>query len=177
MWFGTGHAPAKPKTPAEKAAAPAPDSLPARLTAIIHGAIGALKHPLRARAGAQLLNGVLPLLTEAMSGWAQGSQLDTPSFAHHFFHRDADDPVVTSLRDAAVGAKTATSQSQLAAASEQLANAMTIVGLDRWARFVAHAVERVRDTTTNPNIPVQFRGTGGGTQYFTKDPQAFRRLP
>lgn len=33
------------------------------------------------------------------------------------------------------------------------------------------------DTTTNPNIPVQFRGGGGGTQYFTLNPQAFSRAP
>jgi hypothetical protein len=29
----------------------------------------------------------------------------------------------------------------------------------------------------NPNIPLQFRGKGGGTQFFTKNPQSFRRSP
>ena len=65
--------------------------------------------------------GLLPRLTEAMAAWAQGSRLDAQSFAHHFFHRDAADQVVTSLRDAAVGAATATRQDELAAASKHLA--------------------------------------------------------
>jgi len=62
-----------------------------------------------------LREGILLPPIEAISGWAQGSQMDAPSFAHHFFQRDADDPIVTSLRSAAVGAKTATPQDQLAA--------------------------------------------------------------
>jgi hypothetical protein len=47
--------------------------------------------------------------------------VDAQSFAHHFFHRDAADQVVTYLRDAAVGAATATRQDKLAAASKHLA--------------------------------------------------------
>jgi hypothetical protein len=80
-----------------------------------------------------------------MTAWAQGGRMDAQSFAYDFFHRDADDRVVTSLRDAAMGAATATRQDELAAA--------------------------------NPNIPLQFRGKGGGTQFFTKNPQSFRRSP
>jgi hypothetical protein len=148
MWFGDGHAPPKLKTPTDRASAPAPASLPARLTAVIHGAVGALKRPARAVAEAQLRAGLLPRLTEAMGAWAQGSRMDSASFAHHFFHRDAEDPVVTSLRAAAVGAATATRPDALAAASTQLANAMTAVQLDWWPRFVAHALERARDPVT-----------------------------
>jgi hypothetical protein len=33
------------------------------------------------------------------------------------------------------------------------------------------------DTTNNPNIPLQFRGKGGGTQFFTQNPESFRRSP
>jgi hypothetical protein len=83
-----------------------------------------------------------------MTAWAQGSRLDAQSFAYHFFHRDADDPVVTSLRDAAVGAATATRQDELAAASKHLADAMTNEGLDTWPRFVAQALERARNPAT-----------------------------
>ncbi len=83
--------------------------------------------------------GLLPRLTEAMATWARGSRLDAQSFAYHFFHSDADDRVVTSLRDAAMGAATATRQDELAAASKHLADAMTSEGLDRWPRFIAHA--------------------------------------
>ncbi len=49
-WFGHGTAPPKLKTPVEKAPVPAPDSLPARLTAVIHGALGALKRSARTQA-------------------------------------------------------------------------------------------------------------------------------
>jgi hypothetical protein len=145
-WFGHGTAPRKLKTTVEKAPAPAPDSLPARLTAVIHGALGALKRS--AQAKSQLRGGLLPRLTEAMAAWTQGSRLDAHSFAFHFFHSDADDRVVTSLRDAAVGAATATRQDELAAASKHLADAMTAEGLDRWPRFVAHALERARNPAT-----------------------------
>ncbi len=93
-WFGHGTAPPKLKTPVEKALAPAPDSLPARLTAVIHGALGALKRSARAQAESKLRAGLLPRLTEAMTAWAQGSRLDAHSFAFHFFHSDADDRVV-----------------------------------------------------------------------------------
>jgi hypothetical protein len=92
--------------------------------------------------------GLLPRLTEAMTAWAQGSRLDAQSFAHHFFHRDAADAVVTSLRDAAVGVATATRQDELAAASKHLADAMTAEALDTWPRFVAHALARARDPAT-----------------------------
>jgi hypothetical protein len=132
----------------EKAPAPAPDSLPARLTAVIHGALGALKRSARAQAESQLRAGLLPRLTEAMAAWAQGSRLNAQSFAYHFFHWDAADAVVTSLRDAAVGAATATRQDELAAASKHLADAMTAEGLDTWPRFIAHALERARNPAT-----------------------------
>jgi hypothetical protein len=137
-----------PKRYQKKAPPPAPDSLPARLTAVIHGALGALKRSARAQAESQLRSGLLPRLTEAMTAWAQGSRLDAQSFAHHFFHRDGDDQVVTSLRDAALGAAMATRQDELAAASKRLADAMTTEGLDGWPRFIAHALERARNPAT-----------------------------
>jgi hypothetical protein len=137
-----------PKRYQKKAPPPAPDSLPARLTAVIHGALGALKRSARAQAESQLRSGLLPRLTEAMTAWAQGSLLDAHSFAYHFFHRDADDQVVTSLRDAAVGAAMATRQDELAAGSKHLADAMTAEGLDTWPRFVAQALERARNPAT-----------------------------
>jgi hypothetical protein len=79
--------------------------------------------------------------------WLTGG-VDAPSFAYHFFHRDADDQVVASLRDAAMGAATATRQDALAAASKHLADAMTTEGLDTWPRFVTQALERARNPAT-----------------------------
>ncbi len=116
-------------------------------------------------------SGLLPRLTEAMTAWAQGSRLDAQSFAHHFFHRDADDPVVTSLRDAAVGAATATRQDELAAASNHLADAITTEGLDTWPRFIAHALERARHPATlaavtnslQPVLPAPAAGKAPGS--------------
>ncbi len=45
----------------------------------------------------------LEKLTEAMAAWIYGSKMDGVSFAHHFFDRDADDPVVGSFAGGGIG--------------------------------------------------------------------------
>jgi hypothetical protein len=83
-----------------------------------------------------------------MTAWVRGSRMDAASFGSHFFGRAADDPVVGSLRAAVSEAVEATTRPQLAAASGDLAKAMTAVGLDGWPRFVADAQARAHEKAT-----------------------------
>jgi hypothetical protein len=83
-----------------------------------------------------------------MAAWVHGSKMDAASFARHFFGRAADDPVVGSLRAAVSEAVEATTRPQLAAASGDLAKAITAVGLDGWPRFVADAQARAHEKAT-----------------------------
>jgi len=114
----------------------------------VHGAIGALPRKQRPLAESQLQAGTLEKLTEAMAAWIYGIKMDAASFAHHFFDRAADDPVVASLRSAASDTVEATTRQQLAKASGELAEAMKAVGLDNWSRFVAKAQTRAHFKAT-----------------------------
>jgi hypothetical protein len=49
----------------------------------------------------QFQAGTREKLTEAMAAWIDGSQMESASFAHHFFDRVADDQAVGFLRAAA----------------------------------------------------------------------------
>ncbi len=146
-WFGHGTAPVKLKPIADKASS-TEDSLDERLRSLVHGAVGALAKRLRRQAETQLQAGTLGRLTEAMAAWVHGGKMDAASFARHFFGRAADDPVVGSLRAAVSEAVQATTRPQLAAASGDLAKAMTAVGLDGWPRFVADAQARAHEKAT-----------------------------
>lgn len=79
------------------------DGLDERLRTVVHGAIGALPRKLRDQAEQQLQAATLEKLTEAMAAWIYGSKMDGVSFAHHFFDRDADDPVVGSFAGGGIG--------------------------------------------------------------------------
>ena len=119
-----------------------------RIQAFAYGTIGALPHALRARATAQYASGNLARLTEAMTAWSSGTTLSNAEFADRFFGRAADDPVVAKLHDAARDVGSATSHAELREGSEKVANAMQVVGLDSWPRFIADAGRRARDPAT-----------------------------
>lgn len=87
-----------------------------------------------------------------MTAWIKGARLGEAAFAGRFFWRQADDPVAQNLHSVAVGAAKATSHADLRDASIKLADAMQIVGIDRWPRFVADASERARDPATHAAI-------------------------
>ncbi len=139
-WFGHGTAPRQPDE--VNARDEVAGSLDQRLLALAHGAIGALPPALRRQAEAQYRGATLSRLTETMTAWVRGGRLDQASFADRFFGRAPSDPVVRDLRDAALGAASATSQAEMREATEKLADAIKATGLDQWPRFVADAQER-----------------------------------
>lgn len=151
MWFGSGTAP-------DRGVDLAPDpsvtgkSADERALALAYGAIAALPVSLRVRAEAQYQHGTLPRLKEASTAWIRGTRLNQAAFAARFFGREADDPVVRNLHAAALGAATATSHADIRDAAGKLADAIKIVGIDRWLRFVADASERARDPATQAAI-------------------------
>ncbi len=148
MWFGSGHAPVKLKPIVEKDGSTTEQELEERLRTVVHGAIAALPRKFRPQAEAQFQSGTLETLTEAMAAWIYGGKMDAASFAHHFFDRDADDPVVASLRAAVSETVEAETRPQLAAASGHLADAIKTVGVDNWPRFVADARRRAHFKAT-----------------------------
>jgi hypothetical protein len=83
-----------------------------------------------------------------MTAWDDGAHLDQAQFAARFFDREADDPIVAKLRDAAGQASDAKNHTDLSQASESLAGAQKLVGMDRWHRFLADA----RSLLTNPTV-------------------------
>lgn len=151
MWFGSGTAP-------DRGVDLAPDpsvtgkSADERALALAYGAIAALPVSLRVRAEAQYQHGTLPRLKEASTAWIRGTRLNQAAFAARFFGREADGPVVRNLHAAALGAATATSHADIRDAAGKLADAIKIVGIDRWPRFVADASERARDPATQAAI-------------------------
>ncbi len=147
-WFGHGTAPVKLKPIVDKDGSTVEDSLEERLRTVAHGTIGALPRPLRRQVESQFQYGTLSKLTEAMASWIYGSKMDDVSFAHHFFGRHVDAPVVGFLRSAVSETVGATTRPQLAAASEHLADAIQAIGVDSWPRFVADAVKRAHDKVT-----------------------------
>jgi len=83
-----------------------------------------------------------------MTAWMRGIRLDQAAFAARFFGRAADDPVVKHLHSAILGAATATNHENIREASGKVAEAIKVVGVSQWPRFVADAAERVRDPAT-----------------------------
>ena len=145
MWFGHGTAPER--LGGSDTDGSASVGLGQRLLVLANGAIAVLSPSLRKRAEAQYHAGTLAHLTAAMTAWVRGNRLDQASFADRFFGRAADDPVVQKLRDATLGAASATSHMGMREAAEKLADAMKATGLDRWPRFVADAQARADDAT------------------------------
>jgi hypothetical protein len=140
-WFGHGTGPeGMDDSSADDGAS---GSLDHRLLALAYGAIAALPSSLRRQIEVQYHDGTLSLLTAAMTAWVRGGRLDRTSFANRFFGRGADDPAVQKLRDATLGAASATSDAEMHGAAEKLADVMKAIGLDRWSRFVADAAGRV----------------------------------
>lgn len=147
MWFGHGTAPVKAKDTSDDGIFGL-NGLAQRIQAVAHGAVGALPQALRARAAAQYDAGNLERLSEAMSAWSRGTKLGVDEFTERFFGRAADDSAVEQLHRAALGVGLAQSHAELREASDQLADAMQAIGLDRWPRFLADAQERARDPAT-----------------------------
>lgn len=158
-WFGHGTAPHAPDeaNPRDGVAG----TLDQRLLALAHGAIGALPPELRRQAEAQYHGETLSHLTEAMTAWVRGSRLDQANFAERFFGRAADDPVVRNLRDAGLGAASATSHAEMREAAGKLANAMKTIGLERWPRFVADAASNSATAAPAGATPSIAAGGGG----------------
>jgi hypothetical protein len=146
-WFGHGTAPAKANDASGEGMF-GPDGLAQRILAVAHGAVGALPQALRARAAAQYDAGNLGRLTEVMTAWSRGTKLGVDEFAERFFGRAADDPGIEQLHCAALDVGLAQSHAELREASDQLADAMKAIGLDRWPRFLADAQDRARDPAT-----------------------------
>ncbi len=131
---------------------PPHDGFGTRVRAAICAAIAALPAALRRHHAAQPDATSLERLVGLMRQWVRGGQLHQASFAEHFFGRDADDPIVTHLRDAvrmSVGAK---SHEDLREASTAIAEAQQIVGLDRWSRFLTDAESRAGDLETKAAV-------------------------
>ena len=147
MWFGHGTAPVKAKDASDDGIF-GRNGLAQRIQAVAHGAVGALPQALRARAAAQYDAGNLERLSAAMTAWSRGTKLGVDEFAERFFGRPADDPAVEQLHRAALGVGLAQSHAELREASDQLADAMKAIGLDRWPQFLADAQERARDPAT-----------------------------
>jgi hypothetical protein len=145
-----------------------PGCLGQRIQAAAYGAIGSLPRALRGRA-AHLWNvGNLTRLTEAMSHWIRGAELEKEQFAHLFFGRDADDPRVGLLHGAALNVSSAIDHDELSGGAEQIAAALQVIGLDRWPGFVADLWDRALDPATVAAIE-NSRDRG-------KDPEAERAI-
>ncbi len=102
----------------------------------------------RTRAAAQYSAGTLSRLTDVIAAWCRGIKLGDAAFAERFFGRTPDDAVVEKLHGAALDIGLATNHGELREASEQLAEAIRLIGLDRWPRFLADAAERAHDPAT-----------------------------
>ena len=122
-----------------------PGALSQRIQAVIHGAVGALPAALRNHPAARPNAAAVDRLTTLMTAWDGGAGLDQANFAARFFDREADDPIVAKLRDAAGQASDAKSHDDLRQASGSLADAQKFVGMDRWHRFLADARNLLTD--------------------------------
>ena len=150
-WFGHGVAPDK----TGNAGLDLPvisKSIDDRALALAYGAIAALPAPPRRRAEAQYQHGTFPSLKKALTAWIRGARLEQNVFAARLFGRAADDPVARTLRSAALVAAAATSQADIGHAAGKLADAIKAVGVDQWPRFVADALKRADDPSTQAAI-------------------------
>jgi len=140
-WFGDGKTPENVKGASGRGAGGS-DGLAKRIQDVVYGAVAALPPALRRRAAAQLDGGGLSRLSEAMTAWSRGMGLGKAEWAGRMLGRDAGDPVAGMLRVAALGAASAGSPAEGRQASEALARAMQVVGLDHWPRLVADTQAR-----------------------------------
>lgn len=121
---------------------------PERSLAVAYGALAASPPAQRKRIETQFQYDTLGRFAEAMTAWMRGAALDRRRFASLFFDRMADDPVVQALHGAAAVASLATSPAEMRQASESVAKAIGLVGIDAWPRFVVQAQARVNNSAT-----------------------------
>jgi hypothetical protein len=128
------------------------DRLAQRIHAVVYGAVGCLPRALRGWAAMICHGANLQRLTRAMTPWILGGPLDKERFGRLFLGRDADDPLVALLHDAAPRVGFATGHAELGDAATKLAAAILLVGPDRWSRFLAELESRALDPATAAEI-------------------------
>ena len=143
-WFGSG----KGEATNNDGAASDGQSLNQRMDAVVSGAIAALPRALRSSMELRLDTATRAQLSTLLVTWSRGAGLDRAQFAGQFFGRDANDPVATSLRTAALTAGLSGQPEALRDAAEHLASAMETVGPDRWYRFLDDSQSRADDPAT-----------------------------
>ncbi len=124
-----------------------PDGLAQRIQAAVFGAVGCLPRALRTWAATICHAANLQRLIAAMTRWIQGGPFDKEQFGRRFLGRDAEDPLVVLLYDAAPRVGRATGHAELGHAATKIAAAILLVGPDRWARFLAELEDRALDPT------------------------------
>jgi len=96
------------------------------------------------------------------AAWSRHGTLDPQRFADRFFGLSAGNPAAMKLFAAALGARFAASHADPREASEKISDAMQIVGLDRWPRFLADMHERAGDpvavVAAQSSLPVAASG-------------------
>lgn len=126
----------------------ADESLQQRSLSVAYGALAVLPSAQRRRLEAQYHYGTLSKFIEMITALMRGARLDRYSFASLFFDRAADSPVVQALHGAALAADLATSHAEMHEASESVAKAIDLVGIDEWPRFVTQIQARAGDPAT-----------------------------
>ena len=142
-WFGHGTS--------EKVAydeVVASKSLEDRSLSVAYGVVAVLSPAQRKRLETQYHYGTLGNFTEMMTALMRANRLDLSCFASLFFDRAADDPIVEALHGASLAAGLATSHAEMREASEGVAKAIDLVGIDRWPRFVTQVQARADDPVT-----------------------------
>jgi hypothetical protein len=124
------------------------DGLAQRIHAVVYGAVGCLPRALRAWAAMICHAANLRRLTRAMTLWIHGGPVDKEQFGRVFLGRDADDPLVGLLHEAAPRVGLATGHAALGDAATKIAAAILMVGPDRWSRFLAELEDRALDPAT-----------------------------
>jgi hypothetical protein len=166
MWFGHGKAPANVHQSGGRAGNATGDREAELASRLVYGAIATLSPGQRMKAEAQLQNGTLAPLTEALAIWLRNAQLDSATFADRFFDRSADDPIAANLHGAVIDASLAPGRTEMRGATEKLAKAIKAIGLDRWPRFIAEAQARavkVAAARLENATPVPFLDDDGHT--------------
>ena len=161
-WFGDGKASQTSAGGSGDGNAFDPGTLAQRIQAVAHGVIGALPSALSRRAEVQHHDGGLSQLTEVMAAWSQNDKGDPRRFADRFFGPSSGDQAVLKLFAAAPGARFAASHADLREASERVSDAMQLVGLDRWPRFLADLHERVGDPVVAAAAPAALAVAASG---------------
>jgi hypothetical protein len=149
-WFGHGTAPPGGEQPPKGGAGATfdPANIAARIDAIAYSAVAHMPRPDRQRDGAAFNGPRLERLRRAMTAWMGARSLSQGAFGERFVDPSTSGTAIEKLRAAAEGARTATTQRDLADASADLAGAMREIGLEKWSRFLSDAAERA-----GPNGP------------------------